>query len=466
MPELLEKEAFEETEITITKEYTNEDLLDRQSFIDKVKTIIEFQAAQKKNCCFAINGSWGVGKTFVLNKLEEQLELETNVTDKYLIFRYNCWQYDYYEEPLVAIVSSMLDTIDEKEKLISKENKAKIKGVLKAVGSALLIKANETIEDKTGFNPKELIDIVTDAGEFSAEQIEDEHKYDSNFIFKATLKKLQDTLKTLSADKTIIFIVDELDRCLPEYAIKVLERLHHIFEEVSNVQVILSIDKGQLKHIVKNTFGEGTEAEKYLSKFIRFYMNLDDGSFNDDDVLNARFNFYLQNFEYLNKATVPYHVEYFKTQIFDGIDIRSRIEIVEKCNLLHRILNKECQKSDFSIMCIEIFLVLLCQQGLDKFEVSFNKVDLFKSDTALPVGIIYLIHKLEEEHQSGFLLWHSINGKTFLRANNVFSLIYTVHRTKNNNFKDIFVESGYDSYKFSEVFKYVNNFRELLSVIN
>ena len=39
-------------------------------------------------------------------------------------------------------------------------------------------------------------------------------------------------------DKTIIFVVDELDRCLPEYSIKVLERLHHVFEKTSNIQVI------------------------------------------------------------------------------------------------------------------------------------------------------------------------------------------------------------------------------------
>ena len=33
-------------------------------------------------------------------------------------------------------------------------------------------------------------------------------KYDSNFIFKATLKKLQETLKLLSEDKTIVFVVN------------------------------------------------------------------------------------------------------------------------------------------------------------------------------------------------------------------------------------------------------------------
>ena len=193
------------------------DLLNRKEFVDRVIKIIELQSAQKKTSCFAINGKWGVGKSFVLNMLEEQLDVRY---DKYSLFHYNCWQYDYYEEPLVAIVASMLDTIDEKENLIPSNAKTKIKGFLKAVGSALLVKANEAIEKKTGFNPQEVIDVITDAKESSAEKIEEEHRYDSNFIFKATLKKLQETIRDLSTDKTIIFVVDELDRCLPNMQLK------------------------------------------------------------------------------------------------------------------------------------------------------------------------------------------------------------------------------------------------------
>ena len=43
--------------------------------------------------------------------------------------------------------------------------------------------------------------------------------------------------------KAVVIMVDELDRCLPEYTIKVSERLHHIFTDLKNVIVFVSMDK-------------------------------------------------------------------------------------------------------------------------------------------------------------------------------------------------------------------------------
>ncbi len=468
MTDLLERETVEEeTEITITKEYINEDLLNRQPFIDKVKKIIELQAAQKKTACFAINGSWGVGKTFVLKKLEEQLEEEVDPdtkNEKYLIFHYNCWQYDYYEEPLVAIVSSMLDTIDEKERLISEENKAKFKGLLKAVGSALLVKANEVIEDKTGFNPKELLDIITDAGDISAEQIEELHKYDSNFMFKATLKKLQETLKELSADKTIIFVVDELDRCLPEYAIKVLERLHHIFEEVPNVQVVLSIDKGQLAHIVKTTFGADTLTEKYLSKFIRFYLDLDEGDI-EESLYNFRFSFYTNHFDYLISNTTERHVNEFKDKIFIGLDMRERIEIIEKCNLAHSLINKENEKQDYSMMCIEIFLMILKNYHIleRKNFRGYNTSNLFMFDKDFNVPCLsFLTQVFKDNLYEGqqIVQWH---GRNLICMFNIYGVILKSFGCLINDETYGVYQNRYDKNAIED---YVKKYWEILQIIN
>ena len=46
------------------------DLLNRQEFVDRIIKIIDLQSAQKKISFFAINGKWGVEKSFVLNMLE------------------------------------------------------------------------------------------------------------------------------------------------------------------------------------------------------------------------------------------------------------------------------------------------------------------------------------------------------------------------------------------------------------
>ena len=92
-----------------------EDILDRQPFIDKVISILEILSKEKRGISFAIDGDWGSGKTFVLEQLEKQLELvqsEETADDRYFLFHYNCWQYDYYDEPSVAIISAMLEKAD------------------------------------------------------------------------------------------------------------------------------------------------------------------------------------------------------------------------------------------------------------------------------------------------------------------------------------------------------------------
>lgn len=244
-----------------------------------------------------------------------------------------------------------------------------------------------------------------------------------------------------------------------------MERLHHIFADIPNVQVILSIDKSQLEHTIQKTFGSDTETQHYLSKFINFEVNLGEGSFTIQEEFENKFDFYLQQFEYINEATKNYQVDEFKTEVFDGIDMRSRIEIIEKCNLLHRMLNEDDKPCDFSIMCIEIFMVLISQQGLEKHEISLNKATMFKGDAVLPVGIANLEYKMQEEHDRGLQLWSVLDGKRYCRANDILSLIYTAHKIRKSS-KDVIVARGYDLYDISKVKKYVKDFQDLLDVIN
>ena len=107
-----------------------EDILNRQEYVSDLIKIVETVSKKKNGCCFSIDGQWGTGKTYILNMFEKQISQiqseETN-TDKYFVFNYNCWKYDYYDEPSVAIVSSMLDKIDEEERLFGEKTEEFIK---------------------------------------------------------------------------------------------------------------------------------------------------------------------------------------------------------------------------------------------------------------------------------------------------------------------------------------------------
>ena len=337
------------------------DLLGRQEFVDRMLTIANALSDNKRNACYAVNGDWGVGKSFVLDMFEEQAKeigVEGEELSRYLIFRYNCWEYDYYDEPLVAMVASMLDQIDEKVDLLPADHKKRIVAALKVIGKGLVKKAVEVVNEKTGVDLEEAAELLLDGGEAAVKKAKESHEYDHYFDFKKNIVKLKATVSSLAEDQTVVFLVDELDRCLPEYTIKVLERLHHLFNDMPNVQVVLSIDIGQLEHIVHQIYGDDTDAKKYLRKLIQFELKLYAGDINDRDRFNKRFEEYTKHFKAQSETTSERDIDEFNRLILDSIDMRSRISVINRCELIHSILADDPQ-IDTSYMCLEILFVLL-----------------------------------------------------------------------------------------------------------
>lgn len=349
------------------------DILNRGTFVNQLLRLMEHISSNKASTCFAINGTWGCGKSFVLDMFQEQLELiqsEETFTDKYFVVRYNSWKFDYYEEPLVAIVSTMIAAIEEKTKLFpdSKE-KREILGMLKATGVALLSIANDAVKEKTGLDFQKAYGIVKSGEKEGAEANESEHDYDVYFGFNKMIAKLTELLEGISKDYTIVFIVDELDRCAPEYAVKVLERLHHLTENQSNIITIIAIDKPQLVASIKQLFGF-ENPEKYLEKFINFEIRLDNGIVSE--LITEKYADYVALFD---KDLFQFEdsVEECLQAIFKDIDIRTQEQLVKKATIAHKLLFAE--KKDYSFMCMELLLaVMICvhkYQGLFD-ETQFN----------------------------------------------------------------------------------------------
>lgn len=378
---------------------TNEknDLLKRQEFIDGMITVSEMLSENKKNVCYALNGSWGVGKSFVLEMFEKQIvriQSPETTMGKYLLFHYDCWQYDYYEEPLVAIVAAILDAIDKQVCILSDDKKSVVKAILRKIGNALVKTANQFIEEKTGIDATSIVNDLKSVHEEAEKMVEEKFEFDPHFDFKKILEELRSTIHSLTKDQTLIFIVDELDRCLPEYTIKVMERLHHVFDDIPNVQLILSIDKTQIEHIIKRIYGGGTSVERYLAKFIDFEIKLEEGTVTD--IFSERFKEYTKNFEVMRKDTSTDEIEEFVSVALEGVDMRRRISIIEKCQLIHNLISNN-SVMDCSIMCMEILIVLFYGSGinLEKANFNFDISDPFskalgKKDSTfetLPVGL-------------------------------------------------------------------------------
>ena len=315
------------------------DILDRQPFVDRLIEIVHMIADGKKGCMFTIDGQWGCGKSFILDMFEKQLSLiqdPTDLDDRYIIFHYNCWQYDFYDEPAIAIISAIKDEIEKYNKVFAtlpEEIQAGFE-VAKDLGKKLL---NSYLKTKFGINFMEWFEKVKEKKEEIIEEKILESEYDVYYHFKEALDSTKDQLKEISKDKTVILVVDELDRCLPQYAIKVLERLHHFFDEDSNIIVILATDRKQLERTVEKIFCGNPKndnsfiVQEYLKKFISFSISLDKGILNED--FWNRFDYILSAFEHDKSGMISD----LPQKLFKGIDIRTQERIMERLWTLHRL---------------------------------------------------------------------------------------------------------------------------------
>lgn len=84
---------------------------------------------------------------------------------------------------------------------------------------------------------------------------------------KDSLSVLVDGLPKAGKHAPVIIIIDELDRCRPSYAIKLLEEIKHLFD-VPGIVFIFGMHANQLAHSVQATYGNSFNGSAYLKRFI------------------------------------------------------------------------------------------------------------------------------------------------------------------------------------------------------
>ena len=407
------------------------DLLNREDFIDNTVKLVNQLSDIRKGCCFAIEGSWGIGKTFVIENIEEQLKViqsEDTNADRYFVFHYNCWQYDYYEEPAVAIISAMLASIQKDEILVSEKVDGMIKAGWEMAKDKLLEIADLYIENKIGVN---LISLFEEADKYRKEEKQDTFKFNELFHFSQTIEQVREKLQEIAKDKTLVLVVDELDRCIPSYAIKVLERLHHIFYGLNNVVVIMAIDRTQLEHSVEEMFGikeDSMDIEKYLKKFIDFSMVLDNGVVNESFM--EKYEFYFKKFR-INESSNDYEeIVKLIPMLLQGIDIRKQEKIFEKVNIVHSLI---CNESiDVSVCVFEIMYEVLQEWKFGNMEYVVKIGDSHYVDLEKRLGKdkIEFLKQMESKAWNGYCYVNNMKiknivsnlyGKVFWYFANIFN---------------------------------------------
>lgn len=228
------------------------------------------------NYTLAINDQWGRGKTTFVRMWEASLKQEG-----YQTIYLNAWENDIVSEPLVCILGEILPLITDnslKEKLLE-HSTALVKNWKKLVPEVVKSLAMLLSPD-FGDLSKEITDSLINAPEDSLKKEIEGYKKQQAEIQKFK-HELAECIQKKCEKKPLIFIVDELDRCRPDYAVDLLEKVKHFFS-VEGIVFVLAIDKNQLISSIKGRYGsESIDGNAYLKRFIDFEYTPKDPNMKD-----------------------------------------------------------------------------------------------------------------------------------------------------------------------------------------
>ena len=231
----------------------------------------------------AIDSEWASGKTFfvkqvkmLLDLLNPQSKVDKETSDKilkkfnldselnensekvddsiYSIY-FDAWKNDADDEPIKSLIYDIMLELDFKynfsnTKLTDAGIQA-LKFLTPVIGGAV----------ETG---SKILDSL-----FSEEQLK---PFIKKKLFAKEIQNFISELPNERGNKLVIFI-DELDRCNPAYAVKLLEQIKHYMED-DRIIFVFSVNINQLQHTIKHHYGNNFNATKYLDRFFDLQVKL------------------------------------------------------------------------------------------------------------------------------------------------------------------------------------------------
>jgi hypothetical protein len=246
------------------------DLLEREALS---KHLTGYLDRLKEGAVIAIDAPWGEGKTWFGRNWAKSLE------EQHKVIYVDAFSQDYVEDPFLLLTAEIADAFKSDQGAAAdllKKATAVMQAIL-PVGTKALI----NIAGRFALGSADLSEEFEKASEAALKGAADST---SKWIEKK-LKTHEDEKKSLLAfheelvkfaslqEKPVVFFIDELDRCKPSFAVRLIERVKHFFD-VPNLVFILLLNRQQLGRAVKGVYGAETDAVSYLSKFINFYFKL------------------------------------------------------------------------------------------------------------------------------------------------------------------------------------------------
>lgn len=249
-----------------------EDLLDRNSELNSFCHLLSHRNSINS---IALDGRWGSGKTFFvkqcalllnaknsLSDLDKQLANEVlevckesnsfdGLQDNNLLAVYfDAWENDSEEDPVLSLIYRITQQLDLDSNQFDLSH---LTNLLASISDVITGRPISNVIDS--LNEKNFLDKIRKKDEMNI-----------------CIRSFFEEILFEKAEHLVIFI-DELDRCRPSYAVRLLERIEHYFIN-DRITFVFSVNLEQLQHTIKNFYGNDFDACRYMDRFFDLRLSL------------------------------------------------------------------------------------------------------------------------------------------------------------------------------------------------
>ena len=330
------------------------DFLNRKPLSDQLTTLLN---GTSRPLVVALNAGWGSGKSFFLKRwigeyAKSSKDEGSGIQGEVIYF--DAFKNDYLDDPLVSLthaISERLDLEDSSPTTNATSPTQKFKKFAPIVGRVAskiaITYATRGLYDsidglcKDGSDAESAsspttMDTAKDAALQYAERITQKSLLDfSDRFWEAetirtdAMAQFRKSLKQIVSEKQkLIIVIDELDRCRPDYALALLEVIKHFFSE-PNIHFVLGVNLDELANMVCARYGANTDGLKYLQKFISLTIMLHAELLEFDQSLQTASKYIslkASSYEF-NEEITKLIISYFN---FEGIQKNTNLREVEK----------------------------------------------------------------------------------------------------------------------------------------
>lgn len=271
---------------------TEEDFLNFSGVAGTVAEIVV--QANGRPISIGVSGAWGVGKSSMIRLIRKSLVDRADAENTGFVFvEFNAWLYQGYDDARAALME-VIATALEREAEKRKTGVEKTKELLRRINWLRAARvAGAVVAGAAGIPPLalagEAVDFVKglgtgDTGKSAVEGVEGAAKkiggaaeggllyakpaWSPPQAIHALRQAFEDTLQELGV--TLVVLIDDLDRCLPETTISTLEAMR-LFLFLRNAAFVIAADTEMIKHAVRRHF-DGVDdnlVTNYFDKLIQ-----------------------------------------------------------------------------------------------------------------------------------------------------------------------------------------------------